>query len=212
MDSYILNLKSIIQTSSDISDYETFYTAVSQHIKISDNPSKFLDSVKECLKFFKDPYFISLTYRILSLIPSNNRIDKDTLLFHFKDRNIRDAILIYLSSMGITFMHKQIKKKLLKNPKNISKSLILFIQKNKIVCKDFMHRESKKILAKQLDIIRNCSVVYNLRYFFQFLGSESKIIAFKAFEAFCKVYDNNPILYTNLKIESANNFIKFAHN
>lgn len=54
--------------------------------------------------------------------------------------------------------------------------------------RDFMHEEDSALAYKQLDFITSCNITYNLEYFTRFLGSKSRILAFRAFEAFNIVF------------------------
>lgn len=247
MKRYLAAFHRIRQDISDLSDYENFVTAAIQYLgKHPDAHSRFVRPLCKALVKFKSPYMISLAYRILAHLrctPERTNagrallspIPKKVIKEHYKNKTIRGSILAYVSNKGLRFLDDRILKTLVLDPCYVSGEVFSIISRNPECVKDFMFVTAPSYLIKQLCIIENCFVGYNLEYYFQMLGSLSKIRASRAYTAFTAffmdrarrtedgcttvagrhVLFNRKLLYrpqNSLHIESPSNFLTFGFN
>lgn len=241
MEFYLRKFHKINQKVIDQSDYENFYTAITQFLQTHRGQHQgFLKSLKKAIIRFKTPYLTSLAYFVLSSMVlgvsdtkkrKNGPIPRSLVQMHFKKRAIRGAILAYINCFNLSYLDNAITKKLILDPHYISLELFKFIEMHPAAGNSIMERLESEYAFKQLSIIENCKVDFNVEYYLAMLGAASKIRALRAYEAFTQLFIRNSdeppyevderlmfcrqILFNvpaTLKVESPANFLVFGFN
>lgn len=246
MEKYLSNFHKIKQNIVDVSDYENFYTGAQDYIRNSTAIThEVVDSLCSAIRSFKSPYLISLAYEILGCIDSAfvtteegcavGTISKRLIKQHFKNKYIRGSMLSCIVVHGIVCLHRHVIKKLIPSPTYITLVLFDFINASPECVEAFMKSNDLGCINKQLAIIENCIVPFDIDTYMAHLGSSSKLRALKAYEAFicyfirqkrestaiftsepeCSIKFDLDLLYKPtqcLSVDSARNFIIFGYN
>lgn len=239
MKKYLLKFYKIKQNVSDKSDYENICDAAIEYLKKSkQTDTHFIVALVRSLKKFKDPYLIALVYKILSAVGINSLasdlVPLNLLKLHFNKRAIRNSILSYINAHNLQTLDDVIINKLVYHETFTSDELFIFITNHKDCAKDFMLKTDSNLLYKQLGLIANCFLDHNIDCYLFALGSSSKLVAYKAYEAFSalfiektkksatkEAFQENQILFETslligfkeqIIIESPYNFIRYGFN
>jgi hypothetical protein len=174
---------------ADASDYSMFLASAQTFLQSRDNHTVFVRPICKGFKMCKRRRIISLLYSLSSFLRVDRFfIDEKTIMDHFRYRTLRPSILQCVNSFNLCLLDAQIRHLVIFDQSFVCKSLYELVRGRRECVRDFMFREDTALSYKQLEFIVNCSVTYNLEYFVRFLGSQSRILAFKAFEAFNTVF------------------------
>lgn len=248
MEKYLQRICQLRQNIRDPADYEHFAMAMEKHIR--GTPAVERESVEallDALKTFKKPFFIGLIYRILAAIEENRShseshaaglplVPLDVVKRHIRCPQITNDVLGYINRTGIRKLDQFIAKRLIEHDPFSSRELFCFIVNRPELASSFMSRRDNPALFKQLSIMSNCYIPCDLHYLAGALGSESRVVAAKAYEAFTSQFifrsneekapcsfvgPTNRILFhtsllivpdTTMCVESVRNFIVFGFN
>lgn len=176
---------------ADDSDYSMFLASARVFLQGYGDHTIFIKPICKGFEMRKKRRTISLLYSLSSLLRVDKFfVDEKIVINHFKHRTLRPSILQCISSFSLCALDAQVKSLAVLDPSFVCKSLYELVKGRKEYACDFMFKEDAALCFKQLDFIANCNVTYNLKYFIRFLGSRSKILAFKAFEAFNSVFQD----------------------
>lgn len=234
MKKYLLKLHKINKNISDLSDYDAFLDSAHEYIKTHENEQEeIFNSLIKSLKISKSKILIGLIYKILSFFTKNKvfstKISKKLIIKHFEIKKNRDPILGYVTSQDIHIIDIIIIRKLINNKTFVSQNLYKYVNNYPNCVYEFLKTEKPEFILKQISIIRNTNIDFNLNFYVKLIGSSSKIIAFNVSEAFLRFfkkkykYDvlNGHIFFPEdsmieikepLEVESPSNFIKYGFN
>ncbi|KAL6121370.1 hypothetical protein NUSPORA_01729 [Nucleospora cyclopteri] len=220
---YLSKIKDIKFTNGSSAELSEF--VFSARLFITEMPKSnhkiLVDGFNKVLNTSNDADLLKLVYKI---IPFCNFTEKDivnkTLIEkHYENENIKQSMILYINKIytlnKTTFadLLLKVKKDVVEDPDFISKDLFVLIKQNPIICRDFLRKHDINLIIKQLEIILNTNVSFNINYFSTFLGNKIKFIAFKSFEVCSKMKSLGfEIKLKNLKIESVRNFLTFGFN
>lgn len=195
MHKYLLKIFKINTKNNNVADYETFCSAAIKYLDKENNHQDFIAPILKGLIKAKNIHLIRILYKIAAKIEINCNSNLNSEFIphfiiekHLKNHKTKGHPLPYLSSKNINIFDSYIKEKLIENHNFVSKDLLDYVLLHPHLGKPFMFIEDKKYLGKQLSFIINSKLTYNLEYYFQFLGSDSKLFAFKVFEAFSSIF------------------------
>ncbi|KAI5150080.1 hypothetical protein ENBRE01_1289 [Enteropsectra breve] len=199
MDRYLRKLHKIKFKSRDPADYDAFIsqaTAFLQNTKIIRD--KWVESAQKALHTKKNALVRGLLYKIIAHYDSCQEeswscerpriISADVVLKDVHKQNIIGPVLYYLSKNPISGTDEEIGKTAILEPGYLSNDLYLYLDNAEYARLLLFGLDSSDYVFKQLMVSANANVAYNLGYFFSFLGSSNKILAFAAFEAFSAVF------------------------
>jgi len=184
MDLCLKNIYKMRQDERDLSDYHMFIESANSFLKVSSAHDVYVKSLSAAIKKCKNQRFLAILYEICSLIKAKSFfISRRTLEKHFKVANCRPSIIKCVNAFNLDFLDQKIVKCFLQDKNFIFPSIFDFITRKSALFIDFMHTRDRNYIYKQLEVMINCKIAENLSYFARFLGCESKITAFKTFEA-----------------------------
>lgn len=184
MDLCLKNIYKMRQDEQDLSDYHMFIESANSFLKISQAHDVYTKSLLAAIKKCRNQRFLAILYEICSLLKVKNFfIKRRTLEKHFKIESCRPSIIKCVNAFNLDFLDQKIKKCFLQDKNFIFPSIFDFITRKSALFIDFMCIRDRSYIYKQLEVMINCKIAENLSYFARFLGCESKIIAFKTFEA-----------------------------
>lgn len=223
----LLNIFKIDQTSNDNSDYDMFCDSAINFLKMTKDHYKFQNPFKRALKVIKNPKIINILLKI-SVYLNANVVKLKLIIGSLKIKETWPGIILFLTSNNINTVETIEGIKRIVNHRSFTcPELFNYILHNKKEAKSFMSKQGEKYLFKQLEYIKNSFVFYNLDYFKQYLGADSKFIASRAYEAFNVafqeleisgkvikelIFNKNRMYFKELdfEIRDKNNLIKFG--
>lgn len=218
MHNYLLKISKINTKNNDITDYETFCSAAIKYLEETNDHQDFITPLLKGLVKVKNIYLIHILYKIAAKIKTTDNsqfIPHFIIEKHLKNHKTKGHPLPYLLSKNINTFDLYIKENLVENCDFVSKDLLDYILVHPHLGEAFMFMEDRKYLSKQLSFIIDSKLTYNLKYYFQFLGSNSKLFAFKAFEAFSSIFptiENFGFINSTdcIQIENLAHFLTFS--
>lgn len=199
----LLNIAEISVRSMQKSDFEMFLKYSKLFLSQTSEHEKYIDALKKSYNSIKNKNTKSLHYYLASYMKQSTPIFEAVQII--KDIKIKSnwaGILGYINSFKIndTSITNYIQSNIIRNKGFVSKTLFEYVYLNKEKIKDFMFLEDDEYIYRQIDFIANSKVMYNLSYYIQFLGSESKLLCTKVFEAFnflLQEIETNVVYYLN---------------
>lgn len=208
----LLKIYKIRENHHDVSDYDMFLESAAAFLEIVKDHKIFIKPLLKAFKHCKCENVISVLYHLSSFLKLDKFfISRKTMRKHFKSTIIRHGMMKCLNAYNLDFFDYKIKKIIEKGGCFKFHDFFERIKLNEKFFGDILFNEDYKNLHFQLDVIINCRFSYNLKYFFKFLGSNLKIVAFKTFEAFNIIFQEYE---TNADINKAyiTNYIDFPCN
>lgn len=189
MEKCLMKIWKIKWRKADASDYNMFLSSAHTFLQGCDNHMVFVKPIRKGFEVCKKRKIISLLYSLSSFLRVDEFfIGEKTVIGHFKHKTLRPSILQCVDSFNLCILDTQIMHLAISDRSFACKSLYELVRNRNEYVRDFMSKEDAALSYKQLEFVVNCNVTYNLGYFVRFLGSRSKILAFKAFEAFNAVF------------------------
>lgn len=193
MEIYLKKLHKINQKIKDPAEFWNFIDSAKAFINRAENCENqdlFVNSLRKALKLKNKTLVAQTIYEIASELKVNQSfVAIKTLKRDFKRSEVRSSVMKYLLKFEIKEFDHKIKKKLDKGKLRIDKNVLNYIKCNVEIAKDFMFNQDNENVFIQLDLIIESQVFYNISYFVQFLGSESRFLCFKAYEALNKFFE-----------------------
>lgn len=168
----------------DISEFHNFIDSIERFLGNESDHEIYKQPVLKALKS-KKKQVISVSLYIASFLKVEagfvpRRIVKKALM----SRKTRDSALAYMRKFKIDFLDSKISNMLLKDSTFVSKELYKYIEEKKHIALRFLSLKEHRHAYRQLELVINSRVFFNMPYFIHYLGDSSKLICYKAFEAF----------------------------
>lgn len=198
MKNYLMKIKSINQNITDPSEFYTFKSAVKQYLKTDNDHSKFIKSLIDSLKIIKKKRIIACIISISALLNvKTSFIPIKYLRKYIKSLKIRDSVVEYLNAFNIDKFDHLIEKIIVKDNDFQSESFFEYMKTREKLTTKFLANKNPNLLYKQFNLMINCKIFSEILYYVQFLGDNSALLCFKAFETFLIFFDE----IKNKKIE-----------
>lgn len=202
MNNYLQRLYKVNQEIKDPAEFANFENAARFFLRSTDIDHKvYISSIIKTLQKKTNREILRLAYGIASELEiKDSFIGAFFLERDFKRIETRSTVMKYLLKYKIEDFDEKIKVELSKKRLILDQNTFDYFKQKDHLVKEFMFDEKKENLFIQFDLITNSHVFYNISYFIQFLGNESKFICLKAFEAFSIFFEcinNKPDDYRN---------------
>ncbi|ELA42934.1 uncharacterized protein VICG_00249, partial [Vittaforma corneae ATCC 50505] len=176
-------------------------SAAKEFLKTEDDHTIYIKPLIKALKTAKNRNIVACVFDIAALLNVREEfIRRKYLQKYFKRTTTRYSVLGYLNSFSIDFLDQSIKKRIEEDASFQSEEVYEYIKNRPVLARDLLFSSGPGLIPKQLNIIVNCKLFFNIQNYIQLLGHNTKLISFKAFEAFSiffnEVSTNESILDT----------------
>ena len=247
MHNFLLQIHEISQTCPDQSDYDNFCTRAVAFLKnTKSGHSTYFWSLKKALNLLYSEQTRKIVYTLLATLnidihlhesidscnPDCHFLDVNTLAQDIVSKSLLSSIISLLIRHNIKNYNEIITERVLNNDFIPSETIIRYMFENEAVLIEYMKEDDETYLQNQLFIMLKRQIMpiflninlewFNIDFYFKFLGSSSKLLAFRAFESLsslCIRWDefNRPNIVhflptTRLSVESVIRFVSFFFN
>lgn len=185
MREYLLKIHKMNAGISDPSELHAFASAAKAFLKAEDSHAAYTRPLARALKTAKNRYIVACIFDIAaSLNVGEGFLHEKYMRKYFKHTTTRHSVLGYLNSFGISFLDAAIRRAIEKDACFLSEEVYRHIKSRKTLSRDLLLGSNPELAPKQLDIIINCRVFFSIQSYVRLLGHSTKLVSFKAFEAF----------------------------
>ncbi|ELQ74867.1 hypothetical protein THOM_2196 [Trachipleistophora hominis] len=174
MEKYLINYLNITQDHVDPTDYDNFAEECIEYVK---NNRKYISLVLESLNIFKNDELLSMSYKILRNTNGDKSIDicDNILRKHIKNTNLRDSVILYLSTTDKNICKKYILKTFYdKYEFNIEYCLIFNNSCYQEEFIKFLELQQPKFVERKLYAMIYTGRFYNIWEYIEDFGAEDK--------------------------------------
>lgn len=202
MKEYLLKLHLINENIKDNSEFHAFLDSARRFLKADQNHLIYEKAISKAIKK-RNWRIISLAFSIAAHLNSKKELFcRKIVKKYIKRSSVRDSILEYLTRFNLNFLDAEIAKMLEKDSTFVSKELYQYLKCNPRVLSRFLCIEDEAACYKQLELMINCEIFFNLPYFVRYLGHASSLICYKAFEAFYLFFQLVKVKYQTGNLEA----------
>lgn len=185
MRKYLLKIHKINKKIRDPSEFHSFLYAANRFLNTGKDHREFVEPLRKALKRIKNSIVLACILAIAACIRvESGFISKKDLRKFLKSPITRNPLLQYLDSFNISFLDAKIRYLLENDREFYSEELFKYIAKRNPLARAFILHENRELVPKQLNFMVSCKVFYGIQHFIQYLGHETRLLSFKAFEAF----------------------------